>query len=356
MVRVLVVSGSPLVRTSLGQMVSSQDGLVVLGSASTSEKAVRQVVEERPDVVLLDVELEPGGPSETVRRIIGARTTAIVLVLSGRGVVPQAVLAGLESGAIDIFELPASPEMHASASEELGAKMRLLDGLDVESLWLRRAGRELGDEAVSRRLDAVSVGVPMDVGGADIVVIGASTGGPLSLERLLGELPPSFSAPVVVCQHLPRGFSSAMAERLDAVSPLDVRIASDEDRLRSGLALVVPAGRSGHFERRGRSVHIRLQPSPVWERLSPSIDTMMESAADVYGSRVLAVLLTGMSGDGAEGMLSVRRAGGHTVCEAESSTRVHGMCRDAVRIGAVAEEADLSRMARLIMLRAGSRS
>jgi two-component system chemotaxis response regulator CheB len=189
-----------------------------------------------------------------------------------------------------------------------------------------------------------------------VVAIGASTGGPPALEKLLGELPPSFSVPVLVCQHLPKGFTAAVAERLDAVSPLDVREASDEDRLRSGLALLIPSGTKAHLERRGRSVHLRVEDTVGWEPYSPSIDAMMESAASVYGSGVLAVLLTGMSGDGAQGMFSVRRAGGHTVCEAESSARIHGMCRDAAEIGAVAEETDLSRMASLIMLRVGTRS
>jgi two-component system chemotaxis response regulator CheB len=357
MVRVLVASASPLLRTELNRVVSAQEDLVVGASASTTDRAVQAVAEEHPDVVLLDVALEEEGPSEAVRRILAVRAIPIVLV-SGGGAAPETLLAALASGAVDVLELPPSFS-HADTSrvgDELGAKVRVLRDVEVAGLWRRHQGGDSPDGPVSKPLEAVSVGVPTGVGGADIVVIGASTGGPPALETLLGGLPPSFSVPILVCQHLPKGFASAMAERLDALSALDVRLATDHDRLRSGLALVVPSAATVGLERRTRGVHLRLEERAAWEPFSPSIDSVMRAAAAVYGSGVLAVLLTGMSGDGTDGMLAVRRAGGHTICEAESSSRLHGMCRDAIRAGAVAEEADLSRLATLIMLRVGARS
>jgi two-component system chemotaxis response regulator CheB len=331
---------------------------VVLGSASTTDRAVEKLDELEPDVVLLDVDTGPEGPASAVDRLLAVRVRPIVLVSDGSGVTSEDVLAALGSGAVDVIDLPPSPATGAAdaAGEELASRLRLLEGIDVGALRRRHSGGASPADPVSTRLDAVSVGVPTGVGGADIVVIGASTGGPPALETLLAELPQSFSVPVLVCQHLPKGFTAAVAERLDGVSPLDVHEAADGDRLRSRLALLVPSGASARLERRERSVHLRVEESEGWEPYSPSIDAVMESAASVYGSGVLAVLLTGMSGDGAQGMLAVRRAGGHTVCEAESSARIHGMCRDAAGLGAVAEETDLSRMASLIMLRVGARS
>ncbi len=358
MVRVLVVSASPLVRTSLGHLVSSRDGLVVLGSVSTTDRAVGKLDELEPDVVLLDVDTGSEDPASAVERLLAVRRIPIVLVSSGADAAPEAVLAALGRGAVDVLDLPASPVMGTAETlgEELASKIRLLEGIDVGALRRRRTGGASPADPVATPLDAVSVGVPMGVGGADVVVIGASTGGPPALETLLAELPPSFSVPVLVCQHVPRGFTAALAERLDRVSPLDVRQATDGERLRSGLVSLVPSGASAHLERRGRGVHLRVEDTEGWEPYSPSIDATMRSAASVYGSGVLAVLLTGMSGDGAQGMLAVRRAGGHTICESENSARIHGMCKDAAGLGAVAEETDLPRMASLIMLRVGART
>lgn len=204
-----------------------------------------------------------------------------------------------------------------------------------------------------RALVAEPTGVPIGGRPLDAVLIGASTGGPPAVERILSALPQDFSAPILICQHMPLGFTELWAERLDTACGLSVREARNGDALESGTALVAPIGRHLRFRRDedGREVSVRLDKDFSDSLHVPSIDMMMSSAAQVLGSRALAVLLTGLGADGALGMLAVRRAGGHTIAEAAESAVAYSMPGSAVELGAALEEASIDEMGSLIARR-----
>jgi two-component system chemotaxis response regulator CheB len=165
------------------------------------------------------------------------------------------------------------------------------------------------------------------------VVIGASTGGPRVVRQILAGLPRDFAAAVLVVQHIAEGFSSGMAEWLAGASPLPVFMGTEGRALRPGEALVAPDKCDLLITPAGR-VHLSSSPLLIQR---PSIDITMQAAADVFGARTLAVLLTGMGRDGARGMASIRRAGGHTIAQDEASCAIFGMPRAAIQIGAAAE-------------------
>lgn len=202
---------------------------------------------------------------------------------------------------------------------------------------------------MGRRLSAEPVGVPQ--GGKELraVVIGASTGGPKIVENILCSLKPDFPAPLAVCQHMPPGFTEAWAERLDRSCSLRVKEAQFGARFEKGTVYIAPIGKHMRLTRdQDGIVAISLDRDFADSLHIPSIDILMSSAAQAYGSVMLAVLLSGLGSDGALGMLAVRRAGGHTISEAPESALAYSMPGSAVEMGAAAEEVSSAEMPKVI--------
>jgi two-component system chemotaxis response regulator CheB len=195
------------------------------------------------------------------------------------------------------------------------------------------------------------------IGGAQLlaVVIGASAGGPSAIEKLLAPLPRSFPAPIAVCQHMTDGVIGAWAYRLDNVCRLRVSQAEHDEPFLPGRVYIAPSG--SHMRIRGDSSvpKLSLEADRFDSLHVPSIDLLMESAAVVFGSRVLGALLTGMGADGSRGLLTIRRAGGVTLVESESSAFMSSMPNSAVELGAAGEVVPLGRMGELISQRVSGR-
>lgn len=200
-----------------------------------------------------------------------------------------------------------------------------------------------------RRLPAEPVGVPFGSVPLDVVAIGASTGGPPTVEQLLRELPRDFRAPVAICQHMPPGFTQTWAERLDSVCRLRVKEAKYGEPFVPGIAYVAPIGKHMRVLREGKEAQVVLDIDFADSLHVPSIDILMSSVAQAYGSRALGVLLTGLGQDGALGMLAVRRAGGHTITETEDSAVAYSMPGSAVELGAAAEEVAAANLSAVVM-------
>ena len=198
---------------------------------------------------------------------------------------------------------------------------------------------------MSDPLRPVFTGVPSGGASARAVIIGASAGGPKALEGVLRALPADFPAPIAVCQHMLAGWTRGWAERLDGHCALHVCEARHRQPFEPGSIYIAPAGRHMRLQGAGRAVTIQLTPDFADSLFVPSIDYLMSSAATTYGSRLLAVLLTGLMSDGAIGMLAVRRAGGHTIAQSEDTSAAASMPRAAMELGAAAESVPLDRIA-----------
>jgi two-component system chemotaxis response regulator CheB len=177
------------------------------------------------------------------------------------------------------------------------------------------------------------------------VVIGASTGGPSALQTVVSGLPAAFHAAVVIVQHIPRGFTRSLAERLDARSAIPVREACHGDTVEPGRVLLAPAGIHTRLVRSGEVVQVSLDEEPSEALHRPSVDVLMASAADVYGPLALGVVLTGMGADGTEGLRAIRDRGGLTLAEAEESCVIFGMPKAAIEAGVVERTVALDRIA-----------
>lgn len=206
-----------------------------------------------------------------------------------------------------------------------------------------------------KRLAAEPAGVPRGSRAPEIVLLGASAGGPPAIERILSDLPYDFPVPVVICQHMPMGFTQTWAERLDDLCSLSVAEARSGQLLTPRSVLIAPIGKQLRFSPQGIRASVVLFPDLVESLHVPSIDVMFSSAAQVFGSRALAVLLTGLGHDGAQGLLAIHRAGGQTIVESAETAVSYSMPGAAVALGAAQEEAPIDEMSELIRRRAGGK-
>lgn len=189
----------------------------------------------------------------------------------------------------------------------------------------------------------------------DLVVLGASTGGPRAVQDLLEALPASFDACIIVALHMPVLFTAPYALRLDRSSRLKVQHADGGEELQPGEVLILPGGKQGIVEREGDCRILRLRPKKEDEPYAPSADVLMSSAASKLGRSVVGVLLTGMGEDGHQGLRAIRAAGGFTLAQSEDSAVVYGMPGGAVRAGVVNRELHLDEMPGALMARCGLR-
>lgn len=207
-----------------------------------------------------------------------------------------------------------------------------------------------------RLSNALPTGVPLGGTPLEAVVMGASTGGPPAVEAIVASLPHTFPAPIIVCQHMPPGFTELWAERLDGVCHMRAKEAAYGELLEPGTVYIAPIGYHLRFRRENGEVSAVLDRDFADSLHVPSIDFMMSSAAQAYGSKAMGVLLTGLGSDGALGMLAMRQAGCFTVCQAEESALAPSMPVSAKQLGAAAEEAELEELAHLIAMRVSGRA
>ena len=327
-VRVLVADDSEIFRDVLSRVITAEPGFEVVAAAADGNEAARLTRALRPEVVTMDINMPDADGFSGIARIM-AETPTPILVLT---VNPEETVGfrALSLGALDILEKPA-PE---SDLEEYGAtlrsRLRLLAGV--------RVIRHL------RGLRAQRPEMPRRFSRSDVVVMGASLGGPRALAAVLGALPAAFRAPILVVQHIADGFTEGLANWLDQESALEVRTAGDGDVLRPGLALLAPAGR--HLVvTEGLA---RLSDAAAVDSFKPSVTPLFLSAAEVFGQRACGVILTGMGRDGANGLKALKRAGGITIAQDEISSAVFGMPRAAIETGAVDRVLPLEEIPRVL--------
>jgi len=314
-VQVLVADDSPLFREMLVGVIGAEPGYRVVGVAGNGDEAARLAQALRPDVVTMDLQMPDADGFSGIARIMAETPTPILVLTS---VPAQAVtFRALSLGALDILEKPDPSADLGEYGHLLRSRLRLLAGVKVirHPRGLRRAAPAEAGPGVR----------------SDLVAVGASLGGPRALSALLRALPAGFPAPVVVVQHIADGFTEGLASWLDQESELSVRVARDGEHLEPGAVLLAPTGRH-MLVGRGR---VRLSDEPPVGGFRPSVTPLFRSAAEAFGPRACGVLLTGMGRDGADGLQTLRHAGGHAIVQDEATSAVFGMPRAAIEVGAV---------------------
>jgi two-component system chemotaxis response regulator CheB len=339
-IRVLVIDDSAFSRRTITRILERSPLVEVIDAARDGEEALRKTLELRPDLITLDLEM-PRMDGFTFLRLVMSRCPTPVIVISGRKG-EQDVFRALDFGAVDFIAKPTP-----RAGEEL-------ETIEQELLRKVHAIRQLRIDKVRARLDQappVRATHPVtDARPHRIVAIGSSTGGPAALMQILSSFVEAPSVAVVICQHMPAGFTHGFAERIDRLTAFAAREARDGDEPAPGLVLVAPGGQHLEFERRGRKTVARLLPSVPSDKYAPAVDRVFASVAKHWGGDVLAVVLTGMGDDGREGVRAVKAAGGRVVAESEQTAVVFGMPQQAIRTGVVDAVLPLSEIAGVLEL------
>lgn len=321
MIRVLVVDDSAYNRVSIVKMLENHPEIKVIDTASNGEDAIQKIVREKPDVVTLDLEMEPMD-GFAVLRWINLNFPVPVVVVSSKGS-DRNIFKALELGAVDFVAKPtgkASPALQQMEGE------LILKVLSASKAKIKRKEEPKEEVPVSRE--------PLLKKNYEILVIGASTGGPPVIQKIFSSLP-KLPIPVVIAQHMPPVFTALFAERLSKISQMEFVEAQEREELKAGRVYIAPGGKHTALERVEERVFIKISDRKEGELYCPSVNILFESAARAFKERCLALLLTGMGDDGAEGLLKIKKDGGFTIAESEDTAIIFGMPGEAIRINAV---------------------
>jgi two-component system, chemotaxis family, protein-glutamate methylesterase/glutaminase len=369
-IRVLIVDDSGFMRRAIAKMLASAEDIMVVGAASTGEQALELERELRPDVVTMDVEMPGMGGLEAARAIIARRGPPVIMISSLTRDGAETTLRALEIGAVDFIPKPDSASVDIiRVKDDLIEKVRLFGN----RFALRRALTSRlvpPPAAAAARASAPVAPAPAGVvplrtpvaatpaarraGPFECVAIGTSTGGPLALATVLPKLPAAFPLPILIVQHMPPGFTKALADRLNAASAITVVEGQNGMRLERGTAIIAPAGQQLTLRRSGSNVEVRLDADVKKSLHVPSVDVLAAAVGEIFGAASLGVILTGMGHDGVDGMAVIKKNGGYVIGQDEASAVVYGMPRAAAVAGLVDRVVSLGDVARVLCEVAGA--
>lgn len=342
-IRVLLVDDSPLVLTVLTRMLSTAPDIEIVGTANNGEEALVLVARLRPTVICTDYHMPVMDGLELVK-VVMAQYPCPILVISGTVGPdnPDRIFELLQAGAVDVFPKPTGGwGADDESTRQIVSKIKILAGVIV----FKRSATGLSTQVKSKLVAAL---VPIRV-----VAIGASTGGPQAFHQILRELPQNFPCPVLCVQHISEGFLRGLVEWLAGQCKLFVKIAASGEEPQPGIVYFPQEGTHLTIDSKGR---LSSSTAPPFEGHRPAVGALFDSVAGYYGSSAIAVLLTGMGSDGAEGMRAVARAGGVTVAQDEKSSVIFGMPKQAIEMGVVRYVLPLSEIsAQLVKCAAGNK-
>ncbi len=329
MIKVLIVEDSPVVQEFLTYILSGDPEIRVVGVARNGAESLTAIEEKRPDVITMDIHMPVMDGYEATRRIMEIRPTPIVIVSGSTRVTEiSSSFKAIEAGALAVVHRPPgfTHENFDSSSRELIQTVKLMSEIRVVKRTLRTGMNREPVTELSPHTSKSGVDI-------QIAAIGASTGGPAALLRILSALPKGLPYPILVVQHIASGFTQGFAEWLNGAARFPVRIATHGEGLLPGKAYVAPDGSHMGVSEGHR---IQLLDHDPENGLRPSVACLFRTVAQVYGPHAAGVLLTGMGRDGADELKTMKARGAVTIAQDEESSIVYGMPGEAVKIGAAA--------------------
>lgn len=340
MIRVLIIDDSAVVRQVLASHLSKPGDIEVVGTASNPYEARDKIVELKPDVLTLDIEMPRMDGLTFLGRLMRYHPMPVIIVSSITPVGSQAAVRALELGAVDICVKPGSAYSVAEISRQLVERVRAAARARCVA---RTESPAPSVGPAPRATRPAPVGLSSIHLTRKLVAIGASTGGTEAIREVLMELPADCPG-IVIVQHMPEHFTSAFAQRLNDSCPMEVAEASGGEVLRPGLALIAPGNLHMVVVRSGAQYQVQVKDGPPVFHQRPSVEVLFQSVARQVGVNAVGVILTGMGSDGASGLLAMRNAGATTLAQDEASCVVYGMPRAAVELGAAQNILPLGRI------------
>jgi len=336
-IRVLIIDDSALMRQVLTTLLSKDREIEVIGSAPDPFIAREKIKALNPDVLTLDVEMPKMDGLTFLEKLMRGHPMPVVMVSSLTEAGCQTTLRALELGAVDFITKPKIDlrEGMEEVAQDLIFKVKAAAQAKVRGMG---GGSGVGGKGVA---------IPLVPGGAmikttdTIIAIGSSTGGTEAVKDVLMALPPN-TPPILITQHMPERFTKSWADRMNTLCRISVKEAEDGDSVLPGHALVAPGSYHMSLVRSGARYTVRINQDPPVNRHRPSVDVLFASVAQYAGANAVGVILTGMGGDGAKEMLTMKQAGAFTIAQDEASCVVFGMPKEAIKLGGVDKVLPLS--------------
>ncbi len=351
LVRVLVVDDSAYNRRTITKILEDIPGVEVVSYACNGEEGLRKVFDLKPDLITLDLEM-PRMDGFAFLRIVMQNQPTPVIVVSARSE-DENVFKALELGAVEFVAKPTpkvSPEL-INIREDLHRKVREIARTDMNKILKRpvadlQRSKNATPSALRKKTYAQRDGITQ-------VVIGASTGGPPALQTILSGIKEPIPVGFAIAQHMPPGFTKAFADRLNNFCALEIKEAQTGDIMAPGRVLLAPGGKNLRFQRDGDQIVAHVVEPDAGQRYVPGVDALFESAGKMFGKNLLAVVLTGMGNDGARGVIAAKNQGAQVLAEAEESSVVFGMPKEAIATGMVDKIVPLPKLCTEILRRCG---
>jgi two-component system chemotaxis response regulator CheB len=338
MIRVLVVDDSAVVRKVITDELARYSDIQIVGTAVDPYVARDKIVELRPDVVTLDLEMPRMDGLSFLAKLMKHLPTPVVVLSSLTPRNSELALKALDLGAVEVLCKPGAAYSTKDIAQPLANAIR-----SAAAAKLPKAPLEAAPPGGRPALENLLVQTTHKV-----IAIGASTGGTKAIEAVLTGMPATAPG-IVIVQHMPENFTTSFAKRLDEVCALEVREARDNDHVVPGVALLAPGNHHMVLARSGGTYLVRIKEGPRVHYQRPSVDVLFHSVAQTAGRNAVGAILTGMGADGAKGLLAMRANGAHTLAQDEASCVVFGMPKEAIKMGAAAEVIPLGHMSQAII-------
>lgn len=323
-IKVLIVDDSAIVRKILAEELAKYPDIEVVGVAPDPFVARDKIVNLKPDVLTLDIEMPRMDGLTFLRKLMRyyPLPTIIVSSLTPKG--GKLTLEALDIGAVDVIAKPGAAYTVGDMSIHLVEKIRAASRV-------RLSRKESKDVAVREEFEPIKA---LAQTSNKVIAIGASTGGTEALKQVLIKMPPN-SPGIIIVQHMPANFTTAFAERLNNLCQITVKEATDNDSVTAGTALVAPGNYHMILRRSGARYYVEIKTGPMVHHQRPAVDVLFKSTAKYAGPNSIGVILTGMGADGAEGLLEMKKMGAATIAQDEKTCVVFGMPKEAIKLNAV---------------------
>ncbi len=342
-IKVLLVDDSPIVTQVVARMIAEDDRLQVMGTAANPYEAVEIMKQERPDVILLDIEMPRMDGLTFLRKIMTQHPLPVVIFSSVAPKNSYNAIKALEYGAVAVIQKPGSLTSPAFQENKIRF-LEVLKGAAAASQGLRLLQKRPHTQASfysTKELEDKKKKAGQMPPSHQVIVIGSSTGGTQAIEFLLQNLKTGIPG-ILITQHMPGEFTQSFADRLNTLSALQVKEAENGDVVRNSCVYIGNGFYHLMVEKRGLEYVARLKDGPLVNRHKPSVDVLFRSAARHAGPHAVGILLTGMGDDGAKGLLEMKTSGAMTIAQDKTSSVVFGMPKAAIRLGAAQRVLSLS--------------
>lgn len=337
-IRVLVVDDSAVVRQTFERELGKVSDIEIVGTAPDPYIARDKIVELKPDVITLDIEMPRMDGLTFLKKLMHHFPLPVIVVSSLAKSGSAVALEALDIGALEVLAKPGAAYSVGDMTIELAEKIR--------SAY---AGRHSVVKKISNNDTESSTTLkPLTKTTQKVCVIGASTGGTKAIEEIIKKFPKNAPGTVIV-QHMPAGFTKSFAERLDRLSSVQVKEAEDGDSITQGTVLIAPGNLHTLVKRSGAKYYVEVKDGPLVERHRPSVEVLFNSSTQALGPNAIGVMLTGMGKDGAKAMAKLKESGAFTIAQDESSSIVFGMPKAAIECDAIKEVLPLNKIAEKIL-------